>query len=193
VAELRAAADAERARAAQAAAVAARGDAEVARAEADAARAEAAASGDHASVRAPGVNIQADGDDASVHLPGISIDSKGDNASVRIGGFHIDARDGEGGDDAHVDIRASDGGDEVSVQAHNDSAEVRTRAAGDATRASWILTQNQAAPSGWRLVGYEARGPAGGPIVVAVVRSRDANRGRVFEDAKDLVSLNVGE
>ena len=43
-----------------------------------------------------------------------------------------------------------------------------------------------------RVVGYEARGPVGGPLVVATVRSRDRNRERAFEDAKDLVALNAG-
>lgn len=148
-----------------------------------------AATGDRASVRAPGVDIEAQGDDASVRLPGLHIESKGDTASVRIGGFHIDASDGEGA----VNIEGSEGGDNVSVQAHQDAAEIRTSSGGDATRASWILTDNRPSEAGWRLVGYEARGPAGGPLVVATVRSRDRERGRVFEDAKDLVALNVGE
>lgn len=149
----------------------------------------AASSGDRTSVRAPGVDIQAEGDDATVRLPGLKIESKGDEASVRIGGFHIDASDGEGS----VNIEGSEGGDSVSVQANQDAAEVRTSAGGGATRASWILTDNRPSEAGWRLVGYEARGPAGGPIVVATVRARDRDRGRVFEDAKDLVTLNVGE
>lgn len=145
--------------------------------------------GDRASVRAPGVDIQAEGDDASVSLPGLRVESKGDEASVRIGGFHIDASDGEGS----VNIEGSDDGDNVSIQANQDAAEIRTSASGGATRASWILTDNRPSEAGWRLVGYEARGPAGGPIVVATVRARDRDRGRVFEDAKDLVTLNVGE
>jgi hypothetical protein len=149
----------------------------------------AAADGDRASIRGPGVDIQAEGDDATVSLPGLHIESRGDQASVRIGGFHIDATDGEG----RVDIEGSDGGDSVSVQANQDAAEIRTSSGGEATRASWILTDNRPSEAGWRLVGYEARGPAGGPLVLATVRSRDRERGRVFEDAKDLVSLNVGE
>ena len=64
---------------------------------------------------------------------------------------------------------------------------------GAATRASWILTDDRETDSGWRMVGFEARGPAGGPLVVATVRSKDASRGRAFEDAEDLVKLNVGE
>ena len=154
-----------------------------------AAAAEAAPQGDRATVRAPGVDIRAEGDDATVRLPGLHIESKGDQASVRIGGFHIDASD-EG---STVDIEGSAEGDNVSVQANQDAAEIRTSAGGGATRASWILTDNRPSEAGWRLVGYEARGPAGGPIVVATVRARDRDRGRVFEDAKDLVALNVGE
>ena len=148
-----------------------------------------AGAGDRASVQAPGVDIRAEGDDATVRLPGLHIESKGDEASVRIGGFHIDASEGE----ATVDIQDSEGGDNVSVQANQDAAEIRTSAGGGATRANWILTDNRPSEAGWRLVGYEARGPAGGPIVVATVRARDRDRGRVFEDAKDLVALNVGE
>ncbi|MBA4805154.1 MAG: methyltransferase type 11 [Brevundimonas sp.] len=148
-----------------------------------------AGKGDQASVRAPGVAVDAKGDDATVRLPGLHIETRGEQASVRIGGFHIDADDGAGA----VDIEGGADGDNVSIRARNDSAEIRANAAGEATRASWILTDNRPSAEGWRLVGYEARGPVGGPLVVATVRSRDRNRGRAFEDAKDLVTLNVGE
>lgn len=152
----------------------------------------AATQADRASVRAPGVAIDAHGDDATVRLPGMHIETKGDHASVRIGGFHIDASDGDGDSSARV-RGSSGGGDSVSINARDDAAEIRTSAGGEATRASWILTDNRDTESGWRLVGYEARGPVGGPLVVATVRSRDTNRGRAFDDAKDLVTLNVGE
>jgi len=164
--------------------------ASAAAADADRARAQAeAAAGDRASVRAPGVAVDAEGDDATVRLPGLHIETRGDKASVRIGGFHIDADDGSGS----VDIQGGEDGDAVSIRARNDSAEIRASAAGEATRASWLLTDNRPSAEGWRLVGYEARGPVGGPLVVATVRSRDRERGRAFEDAKDLVTLNVGE
>jgi hypothetical protein len=171
-------------------------DADQARADAEAARAEAqagqaAAEGDSASVRAPGVAIDAKGDDASVRLPGVSIDAKGDRASVRIGGFHIDANDSDGS--ARITTSGDGEGDSVVVNARDDTAEVRTRAGGGATRASWVLTDNRASASGWKLVGYEARGPVGGPLVVATVRSRDNDRDRAFQDARELVTLNVGE
>ena len=176
----------EAADAASAAADAASADADRAAARADG----AAASADRASVRGPGVAIDANGDDATVSLPGMRIETKGDQASVRIGGFHIDANDSTGS----ARVRGTGGnGESVSVNAQDDAAEIRTSAGGEATRTSWILTDNRDSPSGWRLVGYEARGPVGGPLVIATVRSRDSNRGRAFNDAKALVTLNVGE
>jgi hypothetical protein len=150
----------------------------------------AAASGDRASVRAPGVNIEANGDDATVRLPGVRIETRGDKASVRIGGFHIDADDSDGS--AQVS-GSTPNGDDVTINARNDAAEIRASAGGGGTRTSWILTDSRTPEAGWRVVGYEARGPAGGPLVVATVRSRDRNRERAFEDAKDLVALNAGE
>ena len=179
---------------ARAAIGAAEGQAAQAQARADAGDAAGGAAqgagGDRASVRAPGVAIDAEGDDATVSLPGMRIETRGDKASVRIGGFHIDADDSDGS--ARISGSGGDG-DNVSINAQNDAAEIRASAGGEATRASWILTDNRPSESGWRLVGYEARGPVGGPLVVATVRSRDNNRDRAFEDAKDLVALNVGE
>lgn len=187
-AEARAQADAAavQADAAGAAADTAQRAADTAQAAAD----QAAAGGDRASVRAPGVNIEANGDDATVRLPGMRIETRGDKASVRIGGFQINADDSDGS--ARVTGSSPDG-DNVSINAQDDAAEIRAAAAGEATRASWMLTDNRASESGWRLVGYEARGPVGGPLVVATVRSRDRNRERAFGDARDLVALNAGE
>jgi hypothetical protein len=176
---------------AERAAATAEGAAATAERSADLAAADhAAASGDSASVRAPGVAIDANGDDATVRLPGMRIETRGDKASVRIGGFHIDADDSDGS--ARVS-GSSGNGDSVDINAQEDAAEIRASAGGEATRTSWILTDNRGSESGWRLVGYEARGPVGGPLVVATVRSRDRNRERAFEDAKDLVALNAGE
>jgi len=151
------------------------------------AAAAAAASGDRASVRAPGMAIDAEGDRARVRLPGMSVDADGDKASVRIGGFSINADDSDG----TAEITSSD--ESVSVQAHDNAAEIRTNAPGDATRRTYLLTDSQPADQGWRLVGFEARGPVGGPIVIATVRAKDRDSDGVFDSAKDLVTLNVGE
>ncbi|WP_417231540.1 methyltransferase type 11 [Brevundimonas sp.] len=169
-----------------AAAEAARADGDAAQADAEAARADAAAAEESTTVQMPGVHIETHGDNADVKLPGINIQSHGDRSHVRIGGINIQSSDGSG----QVNIQS--GEDRVSIQSHADSTEVRTSTGGDATRITWVLNDPEASESGWRLVGYEARGPRGGPIVVATVRSRDSERGRVFADARDLVTLNVG-
>jgi hypothetical protein len=183
-AELRASADAAQA---QVAADAARVQADVAAVAADAAAVEADAAADSARVRGPGMDIEAEGDRARVRLPGMSVDADGDKASVRIGGFSINADDS----DESVDITSSD--ESVSVQAHDNAAEIRTNAPGDATRRTYLLTDSRPADQGWRLVGFEARGPVGGPIVIATVRAKDRDSDGVFDSAKDLVTLNVGE
>lgn len=181
-AELRASAEA-------ASADAAAAQADVAAAEADraAASADAAAAGDSASIRAPGMAIDAQGDRATVRLPGMSVDANGDKASVRIGGFSINA------DDSTGEARITSADESVSVQAHENAAEIRTNAPGDATRRTYLLTDSRPADQGWRLVGFEARGPVGGPIVIATVRAKDRDSDGVFDSAKDLVTLNVGE
>ena len=183
-AELRASADAARA---QSAADEARVQADVAAVAADAAAVEADAAADSAHVRAPGVAVDAEGDRARVRLPGMSVDADGDKAHVRIGGFSISADDST----ETVDISSSD--ESISVQAHDDAAQIRTSAPGEATRRTYMLTDSRPADEGWRLVGFEARGPVGGPIVIATVRAKDRDSDGVFDSAKDLVTLNVGE
>jgi hypothetical protein len=186
LARLRAAETAAAADAARADAEAARADASAARADAEAARADAVAAAEVTTVQMPGVQIETRGDNADVKLPGINIESRGDRSSVRIGGINIQSNDGTGS----VNIRSGD--DRVSIQSHADSTEVRTSTGGESTRITWVMNDPEASEAGWRLVGYEARGPKGGPLIVATVRSRDNERGRVFADARDLVALNVG-
>lgn len=138
-------------------------------------------------VRLPGMSVDAEGDKATVRMPGVSIDADGDKASVRIGGFSIDA------DDGSQEVNITSDNNSVSIEANDEGAEIRTRAPGSATRATWLLTHEGAEAGTWRLVGYEARGPSGGPIVVATIRARDDQQDGLFDAAKDLVTLNVGE
>lgn len=165
------------AEAARAEAQAARADADAARVDAEVARAEASAS-----------QSKSMGDTAHVSLPGIRIDAEGEKANVRIGPIHIKADD----TDANVNISGDDG-ETVNIQAHDDGAEIRTRESGAATRATWLLTDGRRSQDGWRSVGYQARGPEGGPIVLVTVRTRERNHDRIFDAAGDLVALNVGD
>jgi hypothetical protein len=146
-----------------------------------------ARSGDDVDVDMPGMHVKAHDDNAEVHLPGIHVDADDNGARVNIGGVHIDAKDKSG----RVNVNSADG--EVNIRAENDAAEVRTRDKGQGVRLTYILTDDTPSPQGWRLVGYEARGPASGPIVAAVVRSKDRHQDKVFDAAKDLVTRNVGE
>ncbi|MDQ1153111.1 methyltransferase type 11 [Brevundimonas sp. SORGH_AS_0993] len=145
---------------------------------------DASAGGDQAVVQGPGVDIRTKGDDASVRLPGLRIETQGDNANVRIGGINIQAKDGQG-------VRTETSS--VSVDNNGPSTRVRARAPGAATRMTYFIADDQPSAAGWRRVGFEARGPEGGPLVVATIRSKDRNEDSVFESAKALVSVNVGD
>lgn len=184
-AALKASADAA---AATIAADAAAGEADAALDRADAANVAAdRVPGDQARVRAPGVAIDARGDRADVRLPGLSVNTDGEKASVRFGGLSINA------DNATETVDISSVDETISVQAHDDAAEIRTRAPGDAIRNTYLLTDRTPADEGWRMVGYEARGPVGGPMVIATVHAKDRDNDGVFDAARDLVTLNVGE
>ena len=149
----------------------------------------ASANRNSAQAQADAGQAKSESDEAHVRMPGVSVDARGEDASVRMPGIRIEAK----GDQATVDIQGGGEDGNVSIQAHDDSAEIRTNSTGAATRSTWILTDSRGSAEGWRVVGYEARGPVGGPIVVATVRSKDRNHDRAFEDARDLVALNVGE
>ncbi|WP_235560429.1 methyltransferase type 11 [Brevundimonas sp. Leaf363] len=161
---------------------------------------EMATGSDAAHISAPGMHIDAKDDQASVRLPGLRVEADGDRASVRIAGFQIRADDhgaaaqsstGSSAPATPTPPPTNQGG--VTINARDDATEVRTRAGGEAVRMTYVLTNNQASAAGWRMVGYEARGPAGGPLVVATVRAKSERVDPVFRDAKRLVSLNVGD
>lgn len=147
-------------------------------------RAASPSAGEEAAVR-----ISANEQDASVDLPGLRIRAEGDAADIRIGGLRINTSDSENGASS---AQVSAGGDQVDVQASGNVAAVRTSEGGDSTRATYQLTDDKPSPEGWRMVGYQARGPKGGPIVVATVRSKDRRSDELTDAARQLVTLNVG-
>lgn len=159
----------------------------VAAADAGADASASAPAGDSVDVHVPGVTVKAEGENATVRIPGISIETDGGRSSVRIGGFSINAD--ETGD--QVDI--STDSEAVRIRAHEEAAEIRTRDTARGVRATYILVDERGSDLGWRLAGYEARGPEGGPLAVALVLSKDRHEDEVFDAAKSLVALNVGE
>ncbi|MBO9710205.1 MAG: hypothetical protein J7521_18540 [Caulobacter sp.] len=168
------------------------------------------------SAPAPTAGKRADG--ARISLPGIKIDAHDKGADVKIGGLSINANDGSAevkvskninirdgdsvrrireqssGGRSTVSVSSSDGEEgDTDIHATDAGAEIRHRRRGDGVRATLILASDKAA-SGYRVVGYEARGPKGGPLAVAVLKAkgRDGSDHDVFEDMKTLVRRNVG-
>ncbi|PVM93154.1 hypothetical protein [Caulobacter endophyticus] len=146
---------------------------------------------------------------AQIKLPGVSIDARDEGANIRIGGMTINADDGEaqvritknvtgkdgGGESRTVRVSSSDDKDgEVDIRADDHGAVVRHRQKeNDGVRATLVLASDKA-PAGYHLAGYEARGPKGGPLAVAIVKAKDRNSedGDLFKDMKALVRHNVG-
>lgn len=117
-----------------------------------------------------------------------------EHTHVDLPGIHIDADDG--GDSAHVKVGM------INVDAGEDGATVRmsrdVRLRGQpfsrekgGFRATYIIA-NDDMGGGYKAVGYEAGGPRGGPITVAVVKSRSGRHNGVFEDVQKLVRRNGG-
>ena len=58
-------------------------------------------------------------------------------------------------------VNATDGGARIDVQEN-----------GSGVRSMFMLASDQPGPNGWKSVGYEARGPQSGPLVVATILSK---------------------
>ena len=145
---------------------------------------------DSADVKLPGLSVKSHGDNANVRLPGIRVDANDGGAHINIAGIHIDADDDKSkGKSGRVNI-TSDNND-VSIRAEDHAAEIRTKHGANGVRMTYIIANDEGDASGWRTVGYEARGPQGGPIVVALVKTKDRHEDPIFRWAKDLVKKNV--
>lgn len=146
----------------------------------------------HASIHLPGINIDANDDGADIRIGRLTINSDGGAAEVKVNkNINVKGDGAQNGVNISADDEHAEG--DVTIRANDHGAEVRTRKGGDVTRATLILA-NDKAPKGYRLVGYEARGPRGGPLAVAVVKgkTRDNEDHDIFRDMKALVRHNVG-
>lgn len=156
--------------------------------------------GESARINLPGIHIDAHDKGADIKIGGLTINANDGSAEVRVS-KNVTLRDGEkavseraGGGNSNVSVKASDDDEgDIDIHANDDGAQIRQRKRGDGVRATLILASDKAT-SGYRVVGYEARGPKGGPLAVAVVkaRDRDGSDHDVFEDMKTLVRRNVG-
>lgn len=140
-------------------------------------------------------------DRVDIDLPGIHIHAKGDNdAKVDLGGVRINAPEpGVHGARDSVTINSQgastaghSGGAGVSVNASDDGAEIRVNAPGGGVRRSFILAADNPGPTGFKAVGYEARGPAGGPLVVALFKAKSDDHDTIKDDLEPLLRRNTG-
>ena len=133
-------------------------------------------------------------DRVDIDLPGLHIHTRDDgHASVDTAGVRVmanDDRSGEGGQ-AQVSVNAG-GRTGVKVNAHQGGAQIRVNESGPGIRRDYVLQSETPGPNGFRLAAYEARGPAGGPVVVARILGKDSDEDDLRHDVRRLLALNVG-
>jgi hypothetical protein len=134
-----------------------------------------------------------DKDRVDINLPGIHIHANGDgHADVDTAGVHVAAHDhGGSGDNAVVQVNGL-GAQGVTVNASEGGAQIHIDEGGSGVRARYILASETAGPHGYRMAGYEARGPAGGPIVVAEILAKSDDQDDLRHDIHSLIRRNVG-
>ena len=128
---------------------------------------------DNTNVDVPGVHVQAHGDSTVVSVMGINIHANGDKANVQIG----------------------NGANSINVVGNGESKDAQVRLSKinpTNARITFVLAGAAAGPSGYRSVGYLARGPVAGPLVIAEVKSRANHDGLHFDnDVRRLLDRNV--
>lgn len=124
------------------------------------------------------------GENVDIRLPGISIKADDAGANIDVAGATINA------DDSGAQVRV-----ERNVRVDGKTVEKesrRRRVKDDSVTARYILA-SETSSSEWSVVGYEARGPKGGPLVVATVKAKDTSgENDVFSDVTRLIRHNVG-
>lgn len=140
---------------------------------------------------APDVKASGDGDKdtARIDVPGVHIDAHGNKAEVRVFGVTVDAD----GDNDKANVNAGLGSNKAVVSADDNGAEVRATDI-DASNANMVLVlaSDKPGPSGLRTVGYIARGPVSGPLLVAQFKSAEHHNNLGDDhDVRRLLDLNL--
>ena len=137
----------------------------------------------------------ADSDRVDIDLPGIHIhkDAHG-RADVDAIGVHVKADDTEGSKGAaQINVDAGMGHGGVVVDANDQGAQIRIDERGSGVRLSFILASDAPGPHGYHVVGYEARGPVGGPLVVASLLGKGEDHDDLHHQVRELLRRNVGD
>jgi len=135
------------------------------------------------------VNVDAgsgDHDHAKIDLPGLHINADGNKADIKILGATIKA------DDDNAVIKTDMGMKGTTIHAGPGGAEIRAGEVGaHAAQLVFILAGDNPGPSGFHSVGYIARGPAAGPLVVGEFKSKEEHQHGHHRDLERLIDLNV--
>ncbi len=129
------------------------------------------------------------GDHAHVDVPFVHVDADDDHAHVKVFGMTIDA------DNHNAKMHSAWGGNSTVIKAGPQGAEIRVaKQGGPGVEMVYLLASDHPGSDGLRTVGYQARGPKGGPLVVAVFKSRAAHEhdhGFRDRDIDQLLALNA--
>ena len=124
-------------------------------------------------------------------------DSGNGRVDIDLPGIHIHAsgKDNDKGD-AKIDIGGpghdSAGGPGVSIDAHDKDARISINESGSGVRLSYIQSADDPGPHGYKSVSYDARGPSGGPLAVASIKSKSDDVDDLRDVARELLKRNVG-
>jgi hypothetical protein len=138
--------------------------------------------------------VEKSGDEkVDIDLPGLHIHTNGDrHAHVGVAGVHVDAHDGDAHDSGRATVRVGGDGEGVNINASDGGAQIRINERGSGVRARFMLASDTAGPHGYKVVGYEARGPKEGPLVVGALMTKSGDHDGVQHDIHKLLERNVG-
>jgi hypothetical protein len=120
----------------------------------------------------PAVDKSQPGDRTDIDLPFFHVHTVGDHAEVRMFGIKIHS---EG---QNADVNVGHGHKQTVVHAGADGAEVLAEDLGRSNASMvYVLAGERRAASGYWTVGYVAKGPAKGPLVVCEFRSTHKRSG----------------
>jgi hypothetical protein len=127
------------------------------------------------------------GDRAKVDLPFFHVDAHGDKADVSIFGTKIHS------DGKNAEVHTNIGLKNAVVHAGPNGAEVVAEEVGKSNASMvYVLAGDNAGPSGYRAVGYLAKGPVAGPLVVGEFRAKEGHHDAdEHNDLGRLIDRNV--
>ena len=147
--------------------------------------------------------LQLDGRDPQAALTSLQQGLRAEGGPPTAGKSHASAGNETGGDDADDDKDGDSGSHDhahidlpgLHIDADNGHAEIHGGAVTDAgAKLIYLYASDMPGPQGYRTVGYVARGPRSGPLVVGVFKSRekDNDHARLTPGGlEQLVRLNV--